>query len=65
MSLYLPLTKIQHEIIVAISDLICIRESEPNNNKKTNINAFKISKHIKRDYKTVRTNLKKLKEISC
>ncbi|ADG93350.1 hypothetical protein Arnit_1696 [Arcobacter nitrofigilis DSM 7299] len=65
MSLYLPLTKIQHEIIVAISELIYIRESEPNNNKKTNINAFKISKHINRDYKTVRTNLKKLKEIRC
>ena len=65
MSLYLPLTKIQHEIIVAISELIYIRESEPNNNKKTNINAFKISKHINRDYKTVRANLKKLKEIRC
>lgn len=65
MSIYLPLTKVQHEIIIAISELIEIRENEPNNNKKTNINAFKISNHINRSYNTVRTNLKKLKELKC
>ena len=61
----IALTTIQQEIIKAISELTIKREEEKNNNKKTNINAFSISKHIKRDYKTVKTHLKKLKELVC
>lgn len=56
---------IQAEIIQAISELTIKREEETNNNKKISINAFSISNHIKRDYKTVRKHLKKLKELVC
>jgi F0F1-type ATP synthase assembly protein I len=63
MLLQITLTKLQAEIIKAISDLTIERENEPNNNKKTNINAFKISKYINRDYKTVKKHLKNLKEL--
>ncbi len=59
------LSKIQIEILSAISELTIKRENENNNNKKTNINAFSISKHINRDYKTVKSHLKKLKEHLC
>jgi hypothetical protein len=65
MILQITLTKLQHEILVAVSELIIKREEEKNNNKKTQINAFSISKHIKRDYKTVKSHLKKLKESIC
>lgn len=61
----IAINQIQKEIIQAISELTIKRENENNNNKKININAFSISKHIKRDYKTVKTHLKKLKELVC
>ena len=56
------INKIQYEIIKGILDLFQIRKQENSTNKKTNINAFKISKHINRDYKAVKRQISNLKE---
>lgn len=57
------ITPLQHDILVAISQLISKREEEPNNNKKTTINAYSIAQTCGRNYNAVRKNLKKLKDI--
>lgn len=59
------ITQLQAEILGAISDLTIKRDEEVNNNKKTTINAYSISKHINREYKAVKRNLIKLKEKVC
>lgn len=56
------LTKLQHEAIVGILELLEIRKNENSINKQTNINAYSISNHIGRSYKGLKKSLTNLKE---
>lgn len=53
----------QLNILRAIANLIFLREEESNINKDISINAYAISKLTGHDYKTCKTNLKKLKDL--
>lgn len=57
------LNPIQIDILKSITDLILQREGEQNNNKKTTINAYSISKKSGRSYNSCKKYLKQLKEI--
>lgn len=58
------LNSIQIALLPVIAQLIENRANEPNNNKKTNINAHTIHKKSGISYNAVKTNLLKLKELS-
>ncbi len=57
------LNSIQIALLPVIAQLIENRANEPNNNKKTNINAHTIHKKSGISYNAVKTNLLKLKEL--
>lgn len=59
----IKLNHIEYQILKAIGSLILIREGEDNNNKKTNINAFAVSKITGVSYPTTKKYLKKLKDL--
>lgn len=56
------ITNTEYKIIQAFLELTEIRKQEIPINKRTNINAFSISKHIGKSYNTVKNNLIKLNE---
>lgn len=59
----ITLNSIQIALLPVIANLIENRANEPNNNKKTNINAHTIHKKSGISYNAVKTNLLKLKEL--
>lgn len=61
--LTIEVSNTQLNILRAIADLILMREGEDNINKNININANAVSKISGHDYKTCKTNLKKLKDL--
>lgn len=58
----ISITNTEYQIIQAFLELTEVRKQEVSINKKTNINAFSISKHIGKSYNTVKNNLTNLKQ---
>lgn len=58
----ITLTKLQHEALIGILDLLEIRKNEDSIKKQTNINAFSLSNHIGRSYYGLKKSLTNLKE---
>lgn len=61
--LTIKVSNVQLNILKAISNLILMREEEENNHKTININSCSVSRLTGHDYKTCKTNLKKLKDL--
>lgn len=57
------LNQIQLNILISMSDLLEQRAREPTEKKKTSVNAFSIHKATGHEYKTVKTNIYKFKEL--
>lgn len=58
----IEITVTEFKIIQAFLELTEIRKQEVSINKRTNINAFSISKHIGKSYNTVKNNLTNLQK---
>lgn len=58
----ITLTHTEYEILQGFLELTEVRKQEVSIKKRTNINAFSISKHIGKSYNTVKSNLTNLKQ---